>query len=130
GHVTLYEGMPVVLRLHNLSTDLAITNGSQGIVHKIWTAVCPAGLTYATCVVVYFANSKVKLSGLPLGHYPIVPATWSFTTSLGSSPATQQKLRITRYQMPIQPAFAVTAHSVQGKTLPQVIVNLHEGGFA
>ena len=32
--------------------------------------------------------------------------------------------------LPIQPAFAVTGHSAQGKTLPSVLVNLHEEGFA
>jgi hypothetical protein len=32
GHVTLFEGMLVVLRSCNLSTDLGITNGAQGIV--------------------------------------------------------------------------------------------------
>jgi hypothetical protein len=34
-------------------------------------------------------------------------------------------MQITRHQLPIQPAFAVTGHSAQGKTLPQVLVNLH-----
>ena len=37
---------------------------------------------------------------------------------------------IVRSQLPIQPAFAVTGHSAQGKTLPKVLVNLAEGGFA
>jgi len=32
--------------------------------------------------------------------------------------------------MPIQPGFAVTRLSAQGKTLPKVLVGLHEGGFA
>ncbi|KAG1894488.1 uncharacterized protein F5891DRAFT_892293, partial [Suillus fuscotomentosus] len=123
GHVTLYEGMPVILRMRNLSTDLGITNGAQGIVRKIWTAVCPSGFTYASCVLVHFPESKVQLSHLPVGHYPIVPSMWKFTMTLGAIPAEQQKLHVTRYQIPIQPAFAVTAHSAQGKTLPQVLVN-------
>jgi hypothetical protein len=130
GHVTLYEGMPVILRLRNLSTDLGITNGAQGFVRKIWTAVCPSGFTYASCVIVHFPDSKVQLSDLPMGHYPIVPSTWKFTTTLGPVSSPQEKIRITRYQVPIQPAFAVTAHSAQGKTLPHVLINLHEGGFA
>ena len=29
--VPLYVGMPVILHVRNLSTDLGITNGSQGI---------------------------------------------------------------------------------------------------
>jgi hypothetical protein len=130
GHVTLYEGMPVILRVRNLSTDLGITNGAQGIVRKIWTDICPSGFTYARCVLVHFPDSKVQLSDLPGGYYPIVPSMWKFTTTLGTGTTEQHKLRITRYQVPIQPAFAVTAHSAQGKTLPRVLVNLHEGGFA
>lgn len=39
--VLLFEGMPVILRVRNVSTDLGITNGSQGFVHKIFTETCP-----------------------------------------------------------------------------------------
>jgi hypothetical protein len=60
GYVMLFEGMPVILRLRNLSTDLGITNGSQGVVRKIFTATCPAGFTYASCVLVEFPHSKKR----------------------------------------------------------------------
>jgi hypothetical protein len=39
-------------------------------------------------------------------------------------------IRATRQQLPLQPAFAVTGHSAEGKNLPNVLVNLHEDGFA
>ncbi|KAH7921155.1 hypothetical protein BV22DRAFT_1019909, partial [Leucogyrophana mollusca] len=129
GFVALYEGMPVILRMRNLSTDLGITNGSQGIVKKIVTGVCPNGFTYATCALVYFPYSKVELTGLPKGVFPILPVPWTLNTLLPDGDSMQQKLKITRHQLPIQPAFAVTGHSAQGKTLPKVLVNLHEGGF-
>ncbi|KAG2112599.1 uncharacterized protein F5147DRAFT_527641, partial [Suillus discolor] len=124
GFVVLAEGMPVILRVRNLSTDLGITNGSQGIVKKIFSTICPAGFTYATCVLVEFPHSRVKLSNLPKTIFPIVPSTWTFTTLIqaeGDRP--QRKIRVTCRQLPIQPAFAVTGHSSQGKTLPQVLVN-------
>ncbi|KAG2365166.1 hypothetical protein BDR07DRAFT_1278000 [Suillus spraguei] len=130
GYVMLFEGMPVILRVHNLSTDLGITNGSQGVVCKIFTAVCPAGFTYASCVLVEFPYSKVCLSDLPKGYYPILPSTWTFTTSIDCAEEKQENICVTRYQIPIQPAFAVMGHSAGGKTLPQVLINLHEGGFA
>jgi hypothetical protein len=41
----------------------------------------------------------------------------------------KDKVRIVREQLPIEPAFAVTGHSTQGKMLLNVIVDLHEGGF-
>ncbi|KAG1849528.1 hypothetical protein F4604DRAFT_1687413 [Suillus subluteus] len=56
---------------------------------------------------------------LPKGCFPIVP----------DDQGVEWKIRITRLQLPIQPVYAVTGHSAQGKTLPSVLVNLHEGGF-
>jgi hypothetical protein len=41
----------------------------------------------------------------------------------------KDKVRIVCEQLPIEPAFAVTGHSTQGKMLLNVIVDLHEGGF-
>ena len=82
GFIPLYIGMPAVLRMRNISTDLGITNGLQGFVCHIYTSICPAGFTYCTCALVEFPNSKVRLSGLPKGYFPIVPMKWSFTTLL------------------------------------------------
>lgn len=127
GLISLYVGMPVILRTRNLSTELGITNGSQGIVRCIFTAQCPMDFTYGVCVIVEFPHSKVHLSHLPPKHFPVTPIIWTFTTLLGNS---RQKLRIVRSQLPIQPAFAVTGHSAQGKTLLKVLVNLSDGGFA
>ena len=42
----------------------------------------------------------------------------------------QEKVCVVRHQLPKELAFAVTDHSAQGKTLPMVLLNLHEGGFA
>ncbi|KIK31921.1 hypothetical protein CY34DRAFT_102502, partial [Suillus luteus UH-Slu-Lm8-n1] len=121
--------MPVILRSRNLSTDLGIANGSQGIVCKIYTAICAEGYTYCTCALVNFTGSRVHIPGLPEGVFPITPISWTFTTLAPGSKDVSSRLRVTREQLPIQPAFAVTGHSAQGKTLPKVIINLHEGGF-
>lgn len=129
GIIPLYVGMPVILRARNISTDLGVTNGSQGIVRFIVTETCPTGFPYVRCAMVEFPQSKVHLSNLPDKWFPIVPVSWTFTTLLLADDGTERKLRITRHQLPIQPAFAVTGHSCQGKTLPTVLVNLHEGGF-
>jgi hypothetical protein len=39
-------------------------------------------------------------------------------------------MHVKRHQSPVQPAFAITGHSAEGKTLPDILANLHEGGFA
>ncbi|KAG2150889.1 hypothetical protein DEU56DRAFT_696244, partial [Suillus clintonianus] len=128
--VSLYVGMLVILRSRNLSTDLGVANGSQGVVCKIYTAQCVQGFTYCTCALVDFAGSRVRIPGLPEGTFPITPISWTFTTLAPGSFDRSFRLCVTREQLPIQPAFTVTGHSAQGKTLPMVIVNLHEGGFA
>ena len=109
--------------------DLAITNGSQGYVRKISTSTTVDNLTYCTCVIVKFPDSKIQLLELPHGHFPITPISWRFTTLLPDENGKLRKVRITHHQLPIQPGFAVTGQSAQGKTLPHVIVNLHEGSF-
>jgi len=129
GFVPLYIGMPVVLKTKNISTDLGITNGSQGFVRSIQTEICPAGLTFCTCVLVEFPHSKVALPGLPKGHFPIVPVKTTFTTLLTTEDGTTFTIHVTRSQVPVQPGFAVTGQSAQGKTLPNVLTRLHEGGF-
>ncbi|KAG1887498.1 uncharacterized protein F5891DRAFT_904765, partial [Suillus fuscotomentosus] len=123
GYVSLFVGMPMILHSQNLSTDLGITNGSQGIVQQIFITRSSAGFNHASCVLVHFPDSKVHLSKLPQGWYPICPATWTFTTTMDGANGIQERLWITRAQVPLQPAFAITAHSVQGKTLPRVLVN-------
>lgn len=130
GFVPLFVGMPVILRAHNISTDLKITNGSQGIVRKIDMEISPQGISYCTCAIVEFPDSPVKLEGLPKSYFPILPTTWSFVTSfIRDSDSQEEKIKMSRHQIPIQPGFAVTGHSAQGKTLPKVSASLHEGGF-
>jgi hypothetical protein len=121
--------MPVILRMKNISTDLGITNGSQGIVRRLDTAIDPTGFTYCKCVLVEFPDSKVALPNLPKGYFPIVPIKCTFTTLLTTEDGTKITIRLTRSQVPVQPGFAVTGQSAQGKTLPSMLTNLHEGGF-
>lgn len=129
GFIPLYVGMPVVLRMKNISTDLGITNGSQGIIRQLNMSICENGFTYCTCAIVEFPHSNFMLPGLPKGYFPIVPITCTFTTQLTMENGSKITVRISRSQLPFQPGFAVTGQSAQGKTLPSVLTNLHEGGF-
>ncbi|KAG1777604.1 hypothetical protein EV702DRAFT_942487, partial [Suillus placidus] len=124
GFIPLYVGMPVILWSRNLSTELGVVNGSQGMVHTIYTDMCTNGFTYCTCALIEFPLSRVQIPGLPKGVYPITPISWTFTMLPPGAVDATAKLRVLREQLPIQPAFAVTGHSAQGKTLPNVIVNL------
>ncbi|KAH7909524.1 hypothetical protein BJ138DRAFT_1010674, partial [Hygrophoropsis aurantiaca] len=123
GFLPFYETMPIILRNRNLSTELGITNGAQGIVRQINYDTNSRGLTSATSVLVEFPQSTVHLPHLPKHYFPITPITWYFSTMLSDGSGNQQKYRVVRLQLPIQPAFAVTGQSAQGKTLPRVLVN-------
>ena len=130
GYISLYIGMPIILRDKNLSTDLKITNGAQGFVRKISTKICTSNLTYAISILVEFPDSPIQIPGLPQNYFPVEPTKWTFTTELHTTTNLKSKIRVTRQQLPIQAAFAVTGHSAQGKTLPKVLINLKEGGFS
>jgi len=130
GLIPLYIGMPVILRNRNISTELGITNGSQGVVRKIFTRACASNFSVARCVIVEFADSTVEIPGLPPQHFPLTPVPWKFTTTVTDSSGIRRNVHVSRSQLNLQPAFAVTGHAAQGKTLPQVLVDLHEGGFA
>jgi ATP-dependent exoDNAse (exonuclease V) alpha subunit len=96
---------------------LGITNGSQGIVRQINTTEITTGITHCTSAIVEFPSSRAQLPKLPPKHYPISPITWTFTTKPNG-----EHIKATRHQLPLQPAFAVTGHSAEGKTLPNVLV--------
>ena len=131
GLIPFYNGMPVILRNRNVSTELGITNGSQGIVKNIFTEPCASNYSVARCIIVEFPESNVHLPHLPPQHFPITPHTWKFSTVITDGPAgVKRTVHVSRTQLNLQPAFAITGHAAQGKTLPQVLANLHEGGFA
>ena len=130
GFIPLFIGMPVILRNRNISTELGVTNGSQGIVRKIFTEARADNYSVAKCVIVEFPDSTVGIDGLPSHCFPLTPKTWKFNTVLSDSVGNKQTVHVVRSQLSLQPAFAITGHAAQGKTLAQVLVDLSEGGFA
>ncbi|KAF9779876.1 hypothetical protein BJ322DRAFT_1012819, partial [Thelephora terrestris] len=130
GLIPLYVGMPVILRNRNISTELGITNGSQAVVRKIFTEPCANNYSVAKCIIVEFPDSSVQIPGLPLHCFPLTPTTWKFTTILSDGMGSKRNVHVSRSQLNLQPAFAITGHAAQGKTLPQVLIDLSEGGFA
>ncbi|KZS86505.1 hypothetical protein SISNIDRAFT_397518, partial [Sistotremastrum niveocremeum HHB9708] len=124
GYVSLYIGMPVILKDRNLSTELKVTNGAQGTVYAIDTRRM-GGEACPRCVLVHFPTSPVQLPGLPTGVYPIIPQTSYFPHVLSPSAET---VRVVRKQLPIQPGFAITGHGAQGRTMLAVIADLTRAG--
>ena len=141
GVVPLIRGMPVALTEHlDRSTDKQLLRGKVGYVHS-WvlhaeeTSVFEGGVRVLkklpVVVFVKFYDSEGDdvawtLKGLnEPGLYPIVPkkSKW-FLDRHRKYPM----LGISRSQIPLCPAFAMTAHASQGQTLKQgAIVDLRIG---
>ncbi len=126
-HLDLYIGAPVVLRNRNLSQELCITNGAQGIVRGILREEMSPGssTSYAMVALVEFESSPVKLSHLPTGYFPITPISSRIQASM-HNPITNSSFSFLamRHQLPIQLAFAITSHGAQGKTLSHVTADI------
>jgi hypothetical protein len=122
--IPLAVGMQVALRQRNISTELKIANGSMGIITQLFTSQ-EGQHTCADGAVVHFPNSPIRLNGLPQGCIYIEPHSVSYQVKQGKGTEP-----FTRKQLQIEPAFAVTGHFSQGKTLPIVVADLSKGGFA
>ena len=124
GFLPLYVGMPVILRYRNPSTELGIANGSQGYVRQINMKNLSEGRACCTSTLVEFPLSTTEFPHLPPKFFPIEPISWTFSTIIDG-----EKIHATRHQLPLQPGFAVTIHSAQGKTLPKILINMGENAF-
>ena len=124
GFLPLYVGMPVILRYRNPSTELGIANGSQGYVRQINMKNLSEGRACCTSTLVEFPLSTTEFPHLPPKFFPIEPISWTFSTIIDG-----EKIHATRHQLPLQPGFAVTIHSAQGKTLPNILIDMGENAF-
>ncbi len=122
--------MPVILRSHNISTDLKVTNGAQGYLWFIQTDVDAYGYACAKYAVVEFPGCDVHLDGLPPSCFPIQPITWTFRHEVQDNDGKSVNVSVTREQMPFQAGFACTGQVMQGQTMPSVLAYMNEGGFA
>ena len=131
GMCPLVHGLPVMLADHvDRSPEKQLLRGKIGhvvgwVLQKEDANVCRGSETLAklpVTVFVKFPKAKWKLPGLKeCGVYPIVPqrAQWHIDRREKNS-----VLRVTRWQLPLLPAFALTAHAAQGRTLDAAIVDL------
>ena len=142
GILPLIKGMPVAMTDHiDRSIDKRILRGRVGHVHS-WildvkeTSQFQNGKRILSklpkVIFVKFKNKNGKeldwtLEGMSEpGLYPIVPVKRDWYLDKG---CLHPVLKITRQQLPLMPAFAMTAHSAQGQTFSHgAIVDLKLGG--
>ena len=116
----LVLGMPVLVS-HNFSVEDGVVNGARGIVKQIRFSTDDHGRRHLTSVIVHIPDSSsTPFSDLSSNEYPILPDSTDFQMN---HPYDHSNITILRHQIPLQPAFAMTAHRSQGQTLPRAIVD-------
>ena len=136
GMLPLCDGMPVLITDH-LNRARGLLKGRRGFVTGWRHATDGAESGGPACTVwnklpevvyVRFPGAKWRIHGLATGVYPIVPkrATWHLDAGR-KSPV----LAVRRRQLPLIPAFAMTAHQAQGQTLEEgIIADLCYGAYS
>ena len=122
GRLPLVLGMPVLLA-QNFDVEDGIVNGSRGIVKRIRYRMDSEGKHFLTSVVVEVQGSNEE--AMPhLKPYEVPVLSDSIDLTFQGSRNVHGNVTIKRTQVPIVPAFAMTAHRSQGQTLTEVIVDL------
>ena len=119
GMLPLAVGMPVALTEHIDRSEKQLLRGTRGIVHS-W--VWPEDEPRPSIVYVKFEGATWQLEGIDEpGVYPIVPHSSAWYLDKGRKVKT---LKVKRTQLPLTPAYSMTAHASQGKTLRAVLLDL------
>ena len=117
----LAVGMQVAICADHLdrSPEKALLKGRIGRVHSwLWND----NDRRPSVIYVHFEGASWQLDGTDMpGLYPVRPTTRSWHLDPRRKPPV---LQIKRTQIPLTPAYAMTAHSSQGKTLAAVLLDL------
>ena len=98
-----------------------IVNGSTGVLKKIRYQLNANGERTLTSCVIALDDEEPCLPDMARNEAPVISDTKSFFIT---HPITGRKCSIRRHQVPIQPAYAITAHRAQGQTYTHVVVDL------
>ena len=127
GMLPLCDGMPVFLTEH-INRDRLLLKGRRGFV-RTWTPAADGaeevdGSTTVwnqlpASIFVQFPGATWKVADLEKGVYPVVPLkrTWHLDAKRRAP-----QLAVQRTQLPLLPAFAITAHGAQGQTLSEGVI--------
>ena len=110
--------MRVTLTKH-IDRPKQLLRGTVGVVHS-WEWL-PNNLR-PSVVYIKFEGAQWQLDGTgEAGIYPVTPTTTDWYLDKGR---TTKTLKVNRRQLPLIPAYAMTAHASEGKTLPAVLLDL------
>jgi hypothetical protein len=119
--------LPIALQMPVMITtniDLAggIVNGSIGTIRAIDFTERPNGDRVLNHCIVHIPSAHADaMHGLSHHEYPVLPETVSVRYQGSKS---KQSVSFKRTQLPLIPAFAMTAHKSQGQTMDKAIIDL------
>ncbi|KAK7445783.1 hypothetical protein VKT23_014779 [Stygiomarasmius scandens] len=120
GKLPLVVGMPVIIT-SNFDVGNGVVNGTHGILKKIRYRMDGTHRHATSCVVQAFHSIGSPMSNLTDMEIPVVEQE---SEVYYIHPYNGRKLAVSRMQVPILPAFAITCHKAQGRTLDSVVVDL------
>jgi len=122
GALPLVLGMPVVVT-ENFDVAGGVVNGSTGTLRHVRYRLGDDGKRYLTsCIVELPDFTGDGLPHLPPNHVPIIPNEAEMRAF--RHPNSGRSCTLRRHQVPLDAAFAITAHKAQGRSMNKVIVDL------
>lgn len=122
GILPLVPGMKIMIT-ENIALAQSVVNGAEGVLLNVKYRLTEEGGKIAVCALVKIPGSGTCVDPtLGPDVYPIVPTRTHFKYSSTS----EGEFTITRWQLPLLPAYAYTDYKSQGRTLEKAIVDLAE----
>ena len=121
GVLPLVLGMPVLVS-QNFDVEGGVVNGSRGTLQTIRYRVDEQGFRHLTSCVVKIENSTD--SAMPHLEPHLLPILEDVVEVRLKNRYTNKASVFKRTQVPIVPAFAMTAHKAQGQTMERVVIDL------
>ncbi|KAJ2912290.1 hypothetical protein MD484_g8126, partial [Candolleomyces efflorescens] len=122
GRIPLCIGMPVLVS-QNFDVEGGVVNGSRGTVISVRYKLDVVGHRILTsCVVLISSSGDNPMPNLESHEMPILSDSESIQITHPYN--REKKYTFERRQVPIVPAFAMTAHRAQGQTMGRVIIDL------
>jgi hypothetical protein len=117
----LVLGMPVVIT-ENFDVMGGIVNGSTGTLRKVRYRIDDDKRYITSCIVELADALADSLPNLPPKHVAVLPDEVEMKAF--HHPVSGRSCTIRRFQVPLDAAFAITAHKAQGQTMTKVVVDL------
>jgi len=123
GALPLVLGMPVVIT-ENFDIASGVVNGSVGNLRHVRYRLGDDGKRYLTSCIVELPDFLGEaLPHLPPKYVPIIPNEVEMKSF--RHPKSGRSCTLRRHQIPLDAAFATTAHKAQGQTMNKVIIDLN-----